>query len=85
MSEVFEGYERQYCDLSANLSRKCTAACALDGGTKIKNVSFSSIFAMPITCLLKIPLLSLPLYCLQREACKLIIFTLSKSVKTREK
>ncbi|XP_057448190.1 vesicle transport v-SNARE 12 [Lotus japonicus] len=26
MSEVFEGYERQYCDLSANLSRKCSSA-----------------------------------------------------------
>ncbi|KAM1147477.1 hypothetical protein ACFX13_039888 [Malus domestica] len=28
MSEVFEGYERQYCELSANLSSKCTAATA---------------------------------------------------------
>ncbi|KAI4328489.1 hypothetical protein L6164_020840 [Bauhinia variegata] len=25
MSEVFEGYERQYCELSANLSRKCNS------------------------------------------------------------
>lgn len=32
MSEVFEGYERQYCELSANLSRKCTSAGALGGG-----------------------------------------------------
>lgn len=32
MSEVFEGYERQYCELSANLSKKCTTAGALDGG-----------------------------------------------------
>lgn len=32
MSEVFEGYERQYCELSANLSRKCTSAALLDGG-----------------------------------------------------
>nr|DAD34941.1 TPA_asm: hypothetical protein HUJ06_005581 [Nelumbo nucifera] len=32
MSEVFEGYERQYCELSANLSRKCTSAGLLDGG-----------------------------------------------------
>lgn len=31
MSEVFEGYERQYCEISASLSRKCTAASALDG------------------------------------------------------
>ncbi|XP_028785585.1 vesicle transport v-SNARE 12 [Neltuma alba] len=29
MSEVFEGYERQYCDLSANLSRKCGSASLL--------------------------------------------------------
>ncbi|KAM7520703.1 hypothetical protein LguiB_019665 [Lonicera macranthoides] len=31
MSEVFEGYERQYCELSANLSKKCTSASLLDG------------------------------------------------------
>ena len=35
MSEVFEGYERQYCELSANLSKKCTAAGALDGGPSL--------------------------------------------------
>ncbi|XP_004490116.1 vesicle transport v-SNARE 12 [Cicer arietinum] len=29
MSEVFEGYERQYCDLSANLSRKCSSTSLL--------------------------------------------------------
>ncbi|KAM1295699.1 hypothetical protein ACFX2H_015463 [Malus domestica] len=34
MSEVFEGYEGQYCELSANLSSKCTAATAVDGGEK---------------------------------------------------
>ncbi|KAI4335964.1 hypothetical protein L6164_014553 [Bauhinia variegata] len=34
MSQVFEGYERQYCELSANLSRKCTASAALDGEQK---------------------------------------------------
>lgn len=34
MSEVFEGYERQYCELSANLSKKCTAGTAVDGGNK---------------------------------------------------
>lgn len=33
MSEAFEGYERQYCELSANLTRKCTAAGALVGGS----------------------------------------------------
>ncbi|GAB2214455.1 hypothetical protein Drorol1_Dr00018803 [Drosera rotundifolia] len=26
MSQVFDGYERQYCELSANLSRKCSDA-----------------------------------------------------------
>ncbi|GLT56530.1 hypothetical protein SLA2020_295650 [Shorea laevis] len=39
MSEVFEGYERQYCELSANLSRKCTAAGALDGEQKRQKLS----------------------------------------------
>ncbi|KAJ7953859.1 Vesicle transport v-SNARE family protein [Quillaja saponaria] len=29
MSKVFEGYERQYCDLSANLSRKCSSVSLL--------------------------------------------------------
>ncbi|KAL9246360.1 hypothetical protein vseg_019905 [Gypsophila vaccaria] len=29
MSEVFDGYERQYCELSANLSRKCSSASLL--------------------------------------------------------
>lgn len=32
MSQVFEGYERQYCELSANLSKKITSASVLDGG-----------------------------------------------------
>lgn len=39
MSEVFEGYERQYCELSANLSRQCTAASALDGELKKQKLS----------------------------------------------
>ncbi|KAF5735558.1 vesicle transport v-SNARE 13-like [Tripterygium wilfordii] len=39
MSEVFEGYERQYCEFSANLSRKCTAAAALDGEKKKQKIS----------------------------------------------
>ncbi|KAK2636147.1 hypothetical protein Ddye_030939 [Dipteronia dyeriana] len=29
MSEVFEGYERQYCELSANLSRRCNSTSLL--------------------------------------------------------
>lgn len=29
MSEVFDGYERQYCELSANLSNKCSSASLL--------------------------------------------------------
>lgn len=33
MSEVFEVYERQYCELSTNLSRKCNSTAVLpDGG-----------------------------------------------------
>lgn len=32
MSQVFEGYERQYCELSVNLSRKCSSAGPLPAG-----------------------------------------------------
>lgn len=32
MSQVFEGYERQYCEISANLTRKCASAGLLNGG-----------------------------------------------------
>ncbi|KAK2986884.1 hypothetical protein RJ640_007921 [Escallonia rubra] len=40
MSEVFEGYERQYCELSASLSRKCNSAGPLlDGAIKSKQIS----------------------------------------------
>ncbi|KAK9102249.1 hypothetical protein Sjap_019503 [Stephania japonica] len=39
MSEVFEGYERQYCELSSNLSRKCTSATLLDGEQKKQKIS----------------------------------------------
>uniref|UniRef100_A0A1D1ZJA3 Vesicle transport v-SNARE 13 n=1 Tax=Anthurium amnicola TaxID=1678845 RepID=A0A1D1ZJA3_9ARAE len=39
MSEVFEGYERQYCELSASLSKKCTSAGLLDGERKKQRVS----------------------------------------------
>lgn len=39
MSEVFEGYERQYCELSTNLSRKCTSASVLDGEEKHQKIS----------------------------------------------
>ncbi|XBJ19791.1 hypothetical protein VPH35_010724 [Triticum aestivum] len=39
MSEVFEGYERQYCEISAALSRKCAAASALDGEKKKQKLS----------------------------------------------
>ncbi|CAN7077913.1 unnamed protein product [Brassica oleracea var. botrytis] len=36
MSEVFEGYERQYCELSTNLSRKCHSASLLSHGEEKK-------------------------------------------------
>ncbi|KAA8529387.1 hypothetical protein F0562_033814 [Nyssa sinensis] len=40
MSEVFEGYERQYCELSANLSGKCiSAGLLIDGEDKKQKVS----------------------------------------------
>lgn len=39
MSEVFDGYERQYCEISASLSRKCTSAAHLDGEQKKQKVS----------------------------------------------
>ncbi|XP_015883418.3 vesicle transport v-SNARE 13-like isoform X1 [Ziziphus jujuba] len=39
MSEVFDGYERQYCEVSANLSRKCTAASVLAGEQKKQRIS----------------------------------------------
>ncbi|KAF9663765.1 hypothetical protein SADUNF_Sadunf17G0086100 [Salix dunnii] len=43
MSEIFDGYERQYCELSASLSRKCTAA--LTGGGEQKKQKISEIRA----------------------------------------
>ncbi|XP_004491849.1 vesicle transport v-SNARE 13-like [Cicer arietinum] len=39
MSTVFEGYERQYCELSANLSKICTAAASLNGERKKQKIS----------------------------------------------
>ncbi|KAH9606575.1 hypothetical protein KSS87_016745 [Heliosperma pusillum] len=39
MSQVFEGYERQYCEVSANLTRKCSAAALLKGEQKKQKVS----------------------------------------------
>ncbi|VFQ65145.1 unnamed protein product [Cuscuta campestris] len=39
MSQVFQGYERQYCELSSNLSKKCTTASGLDGEQKKQKIS----------------------------------------------
>ncbi|KAG6548694.1 hypothetical protein Mapa_009849 [Marchantia paleacea] len=39
MSEIFEGYERQYCELSTNLSRKCTSTGLLNGEEKKQKLS----------------------------------------------
>lgn len=39
MSEVFEGYQRRYCELSANLSKKCTSASLVGGEQKKQKVS----------------------------------------------
>ncbi|XP_073011083.1 vesicle transport v-SNARE 11-like [Typha latifolia] len=38
MSEVFDGYERQYCEISASLSQKCSSASILDGEKKKQKV-----------------------------------------------
>ncbi|EFJ28012.1 hypothetical protein SELMODRAFT_146421 [Selaginella moellendorffii] len=34
MSEIFDGYERQYCELSTNLARRCSATAILSGEEK---------------------------------------------------
>jgi len=39
MSQVFEGYERQYCEISANLTKKCSTAARLNGEQKKQKVS----------------------------------------------
>lgn len=39
MSQVFEAYERQYCELSANLTRKCSSASMLKGEQKKQKIS----------------------------------------------
>ncbi|XP_051117949.1 vesicle transport v-SNARE 11-like [Andrographis paniculata] len=39
MSTVFEGYEKRYCELSAALSKKCSAASLLDGEQKKQKIS----------------------------------------------
>ncbi|KAL6507354.1 Vesicle transport v-SNARE 11 [Orobanche gracilis] len=33
MSTTFEGNEKQYCELSANLAKKCSSASLLDGAS----------------------------------------------------
>ncbi|KAF9662380.1 hypothetical protein SADUNF_Sadunf18G0047200 [Salix dunnii] len=40
MSEIFVGYECQYCKISSNLFRKCTAAVSLDGEKKKEEANF---------------------------------------------
>lgn len=39
MSDVFDGYERLYCELSANLAKKCSSASVLDGERKKQKIS----------------------------------------------
>lgn len=43
MSEVFDGYERQYCEISASLSKKCTSAGLLDGGDVLLHFDLFSL------------------------------------------
>lgn len=46
MSEIYEGYERQYCELSDSLSRDGTSVAFLDGGTcTIEFVNSKSLFS----------------------------------------
>lgn len=42
MATVFEGYEKQYCELSANLSKKCASANLLDGGLMQTLIQFGN-------------------------------------------
>jgi hypothetical protein len=44
MSEVFESYERQYCEASASLARKCTAAASLQGGNPSASLAMMMSF-----------------------------------------
>ncbi|XP_071915960.1 vesicle transport v-SNARE 13-like [Coffea arabica] len=39
MSEGFERYERQYCELSSNLLKKCKSASLIDGERKKQKIS----------------------------------------------
>ncbi|KAK6128860.1 hypothetical protein DH2020_037377 [Rehmannia glutinosa] len=39
MSATFEVYEKQYCELSANLAKKCSSASLLDGEQKKQKIS----------------------------------------------
>ena len=48
MSQVFEGYERQYCEISANLSKKITAASVLNGGETLFPVIFEFLVRLYI-------------------------------------
>nr|GMD28695.1 vesicle transport V-SNARE 12-like [Ipomoea batatas] len=43
MSEVFEGYERQYCELSVNLSKKCSSAALLPIGEEPRKQQVSEL------------------------------------------
>ncbi|KAL4378840.1 hypothetical protein GQ457_02G021380 [Hibiscus cannabinus] len=43
MSDIFEGYERQYRKLSANFSRKCNSTSAIQDSAEQKKQKFSEI------------------------------------------
>ncbi|KAL4556710.1 hypothetical protein LXL04_034867 [Taraxacum kok-saghyz] len=40
MSETFEGFDCQYCELSASLSKKCTSATLLDGDSVLMSFPY---------------------------------------------
>lgn len=54
MSEVFKGYERQYCELSANLSRKCASAGLLPVGgildSGLSLIFYCSLISLDVHC-----------------------------------
>lgn len=51
MSEVFEGYERQYCKTSASLSRISTSTGVLDGGKLYRRLFLFTLLVI-LVCLI---------------------------------
>ncbi|URD75528.1 Vesicle transport v-SNARE protein N-terminus [Musa troglodytarum] len=58
MSEVFYGYGRQCCEISASLSRKCTSAALLDGVKKKQKIRKMNLEARSLQPSIKVRLLA---------------------------